>query len=177
MLPLKMLGEDMFQASLLAVVQLLSCVLLFATPWTAACRHPLPFTISRSLLRFTSIELVMLSNHLILCHPLLLLPSIFPSIRVFPMSQLITSGGHSIEALASILPMNIQCWFPLGLIGLISLQPRKFSGVFSSPTIRKHQFFSAQPSLWSDSHIHIWLLEKAELWLYGPFQQSDISAF
>ena len=83
MFPLKMLGEDMFQASLLAVVQLLSCVRLFATPWTAACRRPLPFTISWSLLRFTSIELVMLSNHLILCCHRLLLLSIFPSIRVF----------------------------------------------------------------------------------------------
>ena len=177
MLPLKVLGEDMFQASLLAVVQLPSCVRLFVTPWTEACRCPLSFTISWSLPRFTSIELVMLSNHLILCHPLLLLPSVFPSIRFVPMSQLITSGGHNIEASALILTMNIQCWFPLGLIGLISLQPRKFSGVFSSTTIRKHQFFSAQPSLWSNSYIHIWLLEKSELWLYGPFQQSDSSAF
>ena len=65
------------------VVQLLSCVLLFATPWTATCQGFLSFTISQSLLRFTAIELVMPSNHLILCHPLLLLPSIFPSIRVF----------------------------------------------------------------------------------------------
>ena len=64
--------------------------------------------------------------------------------------------------------MNIQCWFPLGLTGLISLQSMGISRVFSSTTIQKHQFFGAQPSLWSNSHIHTWLLEKPQLWLYGP---------
>ena len=82
------------------------------------------------------------SNHLILCHPLLLPPSIFPSIRVFPMSQLFTSGGQSIGASvsASGLPMNIQGWLPLGLTGLISLKSKGLSRVFSSTTIWKHQF-------------------------------------
>ena len=91
----------------------------------------------------------MLSNHLILCCPLLLLPSIFPSIRVFPMSQLFASGGQSIgtSTLARVLPVNIQHWFPLGLTGLISSQFKELSRVFSSSSIRKHQFFHAQPSL------------------------------
>ena len=77
------------------------------TPWTPACQASLSFTVSHSLLKFMPIESVMLSNYL-LCHPLLLLPSIFPSIRVFPMNQLFASGGQSIGASASVLPMNIQ---------------------------------------------------------------------
>ena len=128
-------------------VQWLSRVRLFATPWTAAHQASLSFTISRSLLKFTSIESVMSSNHLILCHPLLLLPSVFPASESFPMSQLFTSGGQSIgaSASASVLPVNIQGWFPLGLTGLISLLSKGLSKVFSSTTIWKHQFFSSQP--------------------------------
>ena len=87
----------------------------FATPWTAAQHASLPFTISQSLLKLMSIEPVMPSNHLILCPPLLLLPSAFPSIRSFPISWLFASIGPSIGASASVLPMNIQGWFPLGL--------------------------------------------------------------
>ena len=81
------------------------------------------FTISWSLLKLKSIESVMPSNHLVLCRPLLLMPSIFPSIRSFLMNQLFTSGGQSIRASASasVLPMNMQSWFPLGLTGLILL--------------------------------------------------------
>ena len=135
--------------SFVVVVQLLSRVRLFVTPWTVARQAPPSPTVSWSLLKFMSIELVMLSNHLILCCPLLLLPSIFPSIRVFPMSQLFTSGGQSIgtSTLARVLPVNIQHWFPLGLTGLISSQFKELSRVFSSSSIRKHQFFHAQPSL------------------------------
>ena len=142
------------------VVQLLSCVWLFATPWTAKCQASLSFTISWSLLKLMSIESVMPSNHLILCHPLLL-PSIFPSVRIFPVS-LFTSGGHSIgaSASASVLPMNIQGWFLLGLTGLISLQSKGLSRVLSNTTVQKHQFFSTQPCLHCNSHIHTWLLEK-----------------
>ena len=81
---------------------------LFTTPWTVASQASLSFTISWSLLQLMSIESVMPSNHLILCNPLLLLPSIFPSIRSFPTSRLFTSGGQSIGASASVLPMNIQ---------------------------------------------------------------------
>ena len=110
---------------------------LFATPWTAARQASLSFTISHSFLRFMSIEFMMLSNHLILCLPLLLLPSIFPSIRVFPMSQLFASGGQSTgtSALASVLPMNVQALFPLGLADLISMQSKGLSGVFFSTTV------------------------------------------
>ena len=143
---------------------------LFLTPWTAACQADLAFTISWSLLKLMSIESVMPSKHLIFCHPLLL-PSMFPSIRVFfSISQLFTSGGKRIWALvlASVLPMNIQDWFPLGLTGLISLQSKGILRVLSNTTVQRHQFFSIQPSLWSNSHIHTWLLEKPQLWLDGP---------
>ena len=144
------------------VVQLLSCVWLFVTPWTAAHQASMSFTIFQSLLKLTFIESVMPSNHLALCCPLLLLPSIFPSIRIFPNSWLFTSGGQSIRASASasVLPMNIQGWFSLGLTGLISLQSKGLSRIFSNITVQKYQFFSIQPSLWSSSHICIWLLKK-----------------
>ena len=127
------------------VVQLLSHVQLFATPWTGALQTPLCFTISQSLLKFKSIELVRPSNHLILCRPLLLLPSIFPSMRVFPMSQVFASGGQSSGASASatVLPMNIQNWFPLGLSGWISFLSKGPSRVFSNTTAQKHQFVGA----------------------------------
>ena len=80
----------------------------------------------------------------------------FPESGSFPMSQFFTSGGQSIgiSASESFLQMNIQCWFPLGLTCLISLQSKVFSRIFSSATIWKHQFFSTQPSLWFNSHIH-----------------------
>ena len=89
--------------------------------------HPLfllSFTIPQSLLKFVSIESVISSNHLIICHPLFLLPSIFPSIRVFSMTRLLASDGQSIgtSASASVLPMNIQGWFPLGLTGSCACQ-------------------------------------------------------
>ena len=93
-----------------------------------------------------SIESVMPSNHLILCHPLLLLPLSFPAPGSFPVSQFFTSGGQSIgvSALASVLPMNIQDWFPLGWTGLTYLQFKGLSGVFFNTTVQKHQFFSVQ---------------------------------
>ena len=86
----------------------------------------------------------------------------FPESGSLPVSRFFASGGHSIgvSASASVLPVNIQGWFPLGLTGLISLQSNRFSRVFSSITIWKHQFFCAQLSLCSSSHIHTWLLEK-----------------
>ena len=143
------------------VVQSLSRIWFFATPWTSARQASLSFTISWSLLKFMSIELVKLYNHLILCCSLLLLPSIFPSIRVFPVNQLVASGAQSIgaSASASVLPMNIQDWLPLGLTGLILLS-KGLSRVSFSTTVRKHWFFGSQPSLWSHCHIHTWLLEK-----------------
>ena len=143
-------------------VQSLNRVWLFVTPCTAACQASLSITKSWSLLKLMFSELVMPSNHLILCCPLLLLPSIFPASRSFPMNQFFTSSGQSIEASVSlsVLPMNIQDWFPLGLTGWISLLSKGLSRAFSSTTVQKHQFFSTQLSLWSDSHIHTWLLEK-----------------
>ena len=143
-------------------LQSLSHVLLFLTPWSAAHQASLSITNSWSLDKLMSIESVMPSNHLILCHPLLLLPSIFPRIKVFPISQSFTSGGQSIRvsALASVLPMNIQDWFPLGMTGWISLQSKGLSRVFSNTTAQKYQFFCAQLYLWSNSHIHTWLPEK-----------------
>ena len=130
-------------------VQSLSCVRLFATPWTAARQASLSITNSRSLLKLMSIESVMPSNHLILCCPLLLPPSIFPRIRVFSQSvgqqlasQFFTADGQSIgvSSSASVLPMNIQDLFTLGLTGLVSLQSRGLSRVFSNTTVYKHQF-------------------------------------
>ena len=117
-------------------------------------RLPCP-SLHWNLLRLTSIELVMPSNHLILCCLLLLLPLIFPIIGSFPRSQLFTSGGESIgaSASASVLPMKVHSLFPLGLSGLIPLLSKGCPRVFSSTTIQKHQFFSTQPSLWSNSHI------------------------
>ena len=142
-------------------VQSLSCVQLFATPRTAALQTFLSITNPWSLLKLMSITLVIPSNQLILCHSLLL-PSMFPSIRVFSMSQFFASGGQSIgvSALASVLPMNIQGWFSLGLNGLISLQSKGLSTVFSNTIVQKHQFFGTQLFLWSNSHIHTWPLEK-----------------
>ena len=101
----------------MAVVQSLSHVQLFKTPWTAACQASLSFTISWSLLKLMSIESMMPSNHLILCHFLLLQVSIFPTSGSFPMSQIFASGGQNIgtSASASVLPINIQGLFLLGL--------------------------------------------------------------
>ena len=151
-------------AFLFVVVQLLSCVRPFVTPWTTAHQALLSFSISRSWLKLMSIESVLPSNHLTFWRPLLLLPSIFPS-RYFPMSWLFASGDQSIgtSASASVLPMNIQDWFPLGLAGLISLNSKGLSGVFSSSTIQKHQFLCTQPSLGSSSYICTWISGKTPL--------------
>ena len=130
------------------------------TPWTAACQIFLSITSSQSLLKLMYIELVMPSNHFIFCWPLLHLLSIFPRIGSLPMTKLFASGCQSIGASASILAMNSQDWFPLGLTGLISLQSKGLLRVFSNTTVWKHQPFGTQPSLWSVSHILAWLLVK-----------------
>ena len=142
-------------------VQSLSRVQLFVTPWTAAHQASLSITNSQSLLKLMCIESVMPSNRLIFCHPLLL-PSIFPSIRVFSNESVLRIRWPNIgvSASASVLPMNIQGWFPLGWTGWISLQSKGLSRVFFNTTVQKHQFFGTQLSLWSNSHIHTWLLEK-----------------
>ena len=99
-------------------------------------------------------------THLILCHPLLLLSSIFPSIRVFSNESDLPIRCQSIGALALIFPMSIQDWFPLGLTGSIFMLSKGLSRVFASITVQKHQFCGARPSLRSNSHIHTWLLKK-----------------
>ena len=136
-----------------------SCYRLFVNQWTAARQASLSITNSWSLLRLISTELVMPSNHLILCCHFSSHLQSFPSSGSFPMSQLFAPGGQSIgvPASASVLPMNIQEWFPLGWTGWISLQSKGLSGVFSNTTVQKHQFFGAQLSLKSNSHIHTWL--------------------
>ena len=125
--------------------------------WPHGLQHarlPWPSLFPRVCSDFMPIESIMPSNPLIFCCLLLLLPSIFLSITVFPVSQLFASGGQNtgVSASASVLPMSIQGWFPLGLTGLISLHSKGQSRVFSINTVLKHQFFSTQPSSWSNSH-------------------------
>ena len=134
----------------------------FATPWTAAHQASLSITDSRSLLKLLS-----LSRR---CHPTISSSVIpfssssqsFPQSGSFQMSQLFASGGQSIgvSESTSVLPMNTQGWSLLGWTGWISLQSKGLARVFSNTTVQKHQFFSVQLSLPSNSHIHIWLLEK-----------------
>ena len=130
------------------IVQSLSCVWLFATPWTAACQASLSVTNSQNLLKLMSIGSVMPSSHLILYHPLLL-PSIFPSTMVFSNEQVLHIKWPNIWASAStsVLPMNIQDWFPLGWTGWISLLSKGLSRIFFNTTVQKHQLFGTQLSL------------------------------
>ena len=129
------------------VVQSLSRIRLFAAPWTAACQVALSFTVSQSLLKLMSTELVMpsISSSVV---PFSSCLQSFSAPGSFPKIQFFTSGGQSIgdSASASVLPMKIQDWFPLGLISLISLQSKGLSRVFSNTTVQKHQFFGAKLS-------------------------------
>ena len=149
-------------------VQLLSRVRLFATPWIAACQASLSITNSQSSLRLTSIESVMPSSHLILCHPLLFLPPIPPSIRVFSSESTLCMRWPKYWSFSfSIIPSK-------EIPGLISFRMdwldllAGLSRVFSNTTVQKHQFFGAQPSSQSNSHIHTWPLGKPQPWLEGP---------
>ena len=143
-------------------VQSLSRVWLFATPWITARQASLSITISQSSLRLTSIDSVMPSSHLILGRPLLLLPPISPASGSFPMSQLFAWGGQrtGASALASFVPKKSQGWSSSEWTGWISLKSKGPSRVFSNTTVQKHQFFGAQRSSQSNSHIHTWPLEK-----------------
>ena len=142
--------------SFAVVVQTLSRVRLFATPWTAAHQASLSFTVSQSVPKLTSIESVMPSNHLVLCRPLLLLPSIFPSIRVFsnrpalritwPRDWSFSFSISPSNEYAGLISFRID-WFDL-------LESKGLSRVFSNTIVEKHQSFSAQPSSQSNSHIH-----------------------
>ena len=136
--------------------QPLSRVQNFGTPWTTARQASLSITNSRSLLKLMPIESVMPSNHLILCCPFSSCPQSLPASGSFPMTQLFAWEGQSIgvSASASVLPMNTQDWSPLGHPkGWISLQPKGLARVFSNTTAQKHQFFGAQLSSQSNSHI------------------------
>ena len=143
-------------------VQLLSCVWLFATPWIVARQTSLSITTPEACSNSCP------SSQW--CHPTISSSVVpfssclhsFPASGSFLMSQFFTSGGQNIgtSASASVLPMNIQGWFPLGWTGLIFLQSKGLSRVFSSITGQKNQFFGTQPSLWSNSYIHTCLLEK-----------------
>ena len=130
-------------------VQSLSCVRLFATPWTAAHQASQAITNSQSLLKLMSTESVMPSTISYSVIPFSSHLQSFPASGPFPMSQFFASVGQSIRvsASASVLPMNIQDWFPLGWTGWISLQSKGASRVFSNTTVQKHQFFHIQLSL------------------------------
>ena len=155
-------GEEECVKDQFSSVQLLSHVWLFVTTWTAArqayCPSPAPGLYSNS------------GTWSQWCHPTISSSGVtfstqlqfFLASRSFQLSQLYTSGGQSFGVLAStsVLPMNIQDWFPSGWTGLISSQSKGLSRVFSNITIQKHQFFSAQLYLYSNSHIHTWLLGK-----------------
>ena len=145
----------------LSSVQLLSRVWLFAAPWTAARQASLSITNSQILFKLMSVESLMPSNHLVLC-PLLLLPSIFPSIRGFSNESVFCIRWPKYWSFSfTISPSNEHSdWSPLGWTGWISLQSKGLSRVFSNTTVQKNQFFGAQLSLRSNSHIHTWPLEK-----------------
>jgi len=130
------------------------------SPWTTAFQASLSFTISWSLPKLMSIELVMPSSHLTLSHSLLLLSSIFPIIKAFSNELALCIRWPKDWSFSfSISPSNeIQGWFPLGLAGLLYLQSNKLSRVFSGSTVQQHQFFGIWPSSWSNSHIHTRLL-------------------
>ena len=149
---------------LFSSVQSFSRVQLFATPWITALQASLSITNSRSSPKLMCTKSVMPSSHLILCCPLLLLPPILPAAESFPMSQLFAWGSWNWSFSFSI---NTQDWSPLEWTGWISLQSKELSRVFSNTTVQKHQFFSAQLSSQSNSHIHTWLLEKPQPWPDG----------
>ena len=154
-LPLAPSGKPLAEVQF-SSVQSLSHVWLFVTPWIAARQASLSITNSRSSTRLTSIESVMPSSHLILCCPLLLLPPIPPSIRVFSNESILHMRWPKYwsSASASFLPKKSQGWSPLERTDWISLQSKGLSRVFSNTTVQKHQFFGAQPSSQSNSHIH-----------------------
>ena len=134
--------------------QLLSHVQIIATPWTTALQAYLSITNSRGLIKLMSVETVIPFSHLILCHPLLLQPSIFLSIRVFSSESTLCMRWPKYWSFSfSISPSSEHP-------GRVSLQPKGLSRVFSNTTVQKHQFFSVQLSSQSNSHIHTWPLEK-----------------
>jgi len=153
------------------VVQFPSRVQLFATPWTAACQASLSITISWSVPKFMSIESVVPSNHLILCHRLLLLPSIFPNIRVFSNESAVCIRCPKYWSCSFSISSSKEYWglisFKIDWFDLLAVQG--LSAVFSGPQFENIWFFGALPSLSSSSHIHTWLLEKTvtlTIWIF-----------
>ena len=147
---------------------LFSCSVMTDSLWPMDCSMP-GFPVLNHLLELAqtrSSDSVMPSNHLFSVVPFSCLQS-FPASGSCPGSWLFTSGGQSIgaSASASVLPANVQGWFPLELTGLISLVSRRLSRIFSNTAVRRHQFFGAQLFLLSSSHSCVWLLEKLQLWL------------
>ena len=159
------MSQEISSSVLFSSVQWLSRVQLFATPWISAHQASLSITNFWSSLKLTSIKSVMPSSHLILCRPLLLLPPIPPSSRVFSNESTFPWGGQStgVSALASFLPKNTQDWSLLEWTVWISLQAIGLSRVFSNTTVQKHQFFGTLPSSQSNSHIHTWPQENHSL--------------
>ena len=139
---------------------------ILCDPMDWAYQASLSITNSQSLLKLMSIESVMTSKHLILCCPFLLLPSISPSIRVFSNESVLHIRWPKYWSF-SISPSNEYSGLISFRTDLISLKSKGLSRVFSNTTIQKHQFFGTQLSLWSNSHIHTWLLKKPQLWLHG----------
>ena len=172
------IGCTMTQFSSVQFSSVVQSCLTLCNPMNCSMQASLSITNSWSLLKLMSIELVMPSNRLILCCPLLP-PQSFPASRSFPVSQFFTSGGQHIgvSASASVLPVNTQYWFPLGWTGWISLLFKGLSRVFSNTAVQKHQFFGAQLSLQSNSHIHTWLLKNRSFDLMDLCWQSNVSAF
>ena len=159
-------------------VQLLSCIQLFAIPWNAACQASLSFTISWSLLKLMSIASVMPSNHHILCLPLLLLFLIFSSIRVFPNDSALHIRWPKYWSFSfSISSSKEQTWLITFRTDWFDLLTKGLSRVFSSTTVWKHQFFSAQPFLWSNFHILMCGWKNRSFDYMDLCQRSDVSAF
>ena len=158
-------------------VQSFSCVLLLRWLELQHTRLPCPSPIPRACSNscpssqrchpIISSYVIPFSSHL----------QSFPALGSFPVSHISSSGGQSIGASALVLPMNIQDRFPQGWTGWISVQSKGLSRVFSNTTVQKHQFFGAQPSLWSSSHIHTWPQEKHSFGYADFCQQNDVSAF
>ena len=145
---------------------LFSLSVLSDSLWPHGLQHsrlPCSWPFPRACAKLMSIELEMSSNHLILCHPVSSCPQTCPASGSFPNNWLFASGGQTIRASASVsvLSMDIQDWFPLGLTDLISLWSTGLSRVFSGVAVWRHQFFSDQSFLLSSSHIHTWWLKKA----------------
>ena len=162
------LGNRKFESKITYMWSLCCCQVTQSCPTLCdSMNRSMPdLPVHHQLPEFTQTHVHQVGDAIQPSHPLIIplssCPQYFPASESFQMSQLFTSGGQRIgvSASTSVLPMNTQDWSPLGWTGWISLQSKGLSRVFSNTTVQEHQFFSAQLSLWSNSHIHTWLLEK-----------------